>query len=62
MIINLKKSLRKVDLSIKEMEVQQEAIYIKKYGEDGSSSGQMLKDIFKVFKSNKTKKEKKDKK
>jgi small subunit ribosomal protein S1 len=37
MITNLKKSLRKVDLSIREMETQQEAINIKKYGRDGSS-------------------------
>ena len=34
-----------------------------KYGKDGTSSGQILKDVLgKVFKSNKTKKEKKDKK
>jgi len=57
MITNLKKSLRKVDLSIKEMETQQEAINIKKYGRDGSSSGQILKDVLgKVFKSKKDKK------
>jgi small subunit ribosomal protein S1 len=63
MIINLKKSLRKVDLSIRELEIHNEAIAIKKYGKDGSSSGQMLKDVLgKVFKSSKTKKEKKDKK
>ena len=63
MIINLKKSTRKVDLSIKEMEEQQEAVNIKKYGKDGSSSGQILKDVLgKVFKSKKAKKEKKDKK
>ena len=61
MIINLKKSLRKVDLSIKEMEKHNEEIAIKKFG--SPSSGQMLKDVLgKVFKSNKTKKEKKDKK
>ncbi len=59
MITNLKKSLRKVDLSIKEMETQQEAINIKKYGRDGSSSGQILKDVLgKVFKSKKDKKDK----
>jgi len=63
MVINLKKSLRKVDLSIKELEKHNEEIAIKKYGKDGSSSGQMLKDVLgKVFKSNKTKKIKKDKK
>jgi ribosomal protein S1 len=57
MIINLKKSLRKVDLSIKELEKHNEEIAIKKYG--SPSSGQMLKDVLgKVFKSNKTKKEK----
>ena len=60
MVINLKKSLRKVDLSIKELEKYNEEIAIKKYGKDGSSSGQMLKDVLgKVFKSNKTKKDKK---
>ena len=63
MVINLKKSLRKVDLSIKELEKHNEEIAIKKYGKDGLSSGQILKDVLgKVFKSNKTKKEKKDKK
>ena len=59
MIINLKKSLRKADLSIKEMEKYNEAIAIKKFGKDGSSSGKVLKDILgKVFKSEKTKKDK----
>jgi small subunit ribosomal protein S1 len=63
MVINLEKSLRKVDLSIKELEKHNEEIAIKKYGKDGSSSGQILRDVLgKVFKSNKTKKEKKDKK
>jgi small subunit ribosomal protein S1 len=57
MIINLRKSLRKTDLSIKEMEAQQEAINIKKWGKDGSSSGQVLRDVLgKVFKSKKAKK------
>jgi small subunit ribosomal protein S1 len=61
MIINLKKSLRKADLSIKQMEIHNEAIAIKKFG--SPSSGQMLKDVLgKVFKSKKAKKEKKDKK
>ena len=61
MIINLKKPLRKVDLSIKKLEEHNEKIAIKKWGKDGSSSGQMLKDVLgKVFKSNKTKKEKKE--
>jgi small subunit ribosomal protein S1 len=59
MVINLKKSLRKVDLSIKELEKHNEKIAIEKYGKDGSSSGQMLKDVLgKVFKSKKTKKDK----
>ena len=63
MIINLRKSLRKTDLSIKEMEVQQEAINIKKWGKDASSSGQVLRGVLgKVFKFKKTKKENKDKK
>jgi small subunit ribosomal protein S1 len=58
MVINLKKSLRKVDLSIKELEKHNEEIAIKKYGKDGLSSGQILKDVLgKVFKSNKTKKD-----
>jgi small subunit ribosomal protein S1 len=60
MVINLKKSLRKVDLSIRELEKHNEKIAIEKYGKDGSSSGQMLKDVLgKVFKSNKTEKDKK---
>jgi len=59
MIINLKKSLRKVDLSIKELEKHNEEIAIKKYGKDGSSSGQMLREVLgKVFKSKKAKKDK----
>ena len=59
MVINLKKSLRKADLSIKELEKHNEEIAIKKYGKDGLSSGQILKDVLgKVFKSNKTKKDK----
>jgi small subunit ribosomal protein S1 len=59
MVINLQKSLRKADLSIKELEKHNEEIAIKKYGKDGSSSGQILKDVLgKVFKSNKTKKDK----
>ena len=57
MIINLKKSLRKTDLSIKEMELQVEAENIKKFGKDASSSGQLLKDVLgKVFKSKEDKK------
>jgi small subunit ribosomal protein S1 len=60
MVINLEKSLRKVDLSIKELEKHNEKIAIEKYGKDGSSSGQMLKDVLgKVFKSKKTEKSKK---
>jgi small subunit ribosomal protein S1 len=59
-IINLKKSLRKVDLSIKEMEKSQEAKLIKKFGKDGSSSGKVLKDILgKVFSSKKDERDKK---
>jgi len=59
-IINLKKSLRKVDLSIKEMEKSQEAKLIKKFGKDGSSSGKVLKDILgKVFSSKKDEGDKK---
>jgi small subunit ribosomal protein S1 len=59
MVINLKKSLRKVDLSIRELEKHNEKIAIEKYGKDGSSSGQMLKNVLgKVFKSKKDKKDK----
>ena len=59
-IINLKKSLRKVDLSIKEMEKHNEAKLIKKFGKDGSSSGKVLKDILgRVFSSKKDEKDKK---
>jgi small subunit ribosomal protein S1 len=61
MVINLKKSLRKVDLSIRELEKHNEEIAIKKYGKDGSSSGQMLKNILgKVFKSEKAEKDKEE--
>ena len=46
---------------IKELEIQNEEIAIKKYGKDGTSSGQVLGDILgKVFKSKK-KGKKKDK-
>ncbi len=57
MVINLEKSLRKVDLSIKELEIHNEKIAIEKYGKDGSSSGRILKDVLgKVFKTKKDKK------
>jgi len=59
-IINLKKSLRKVDLSIKEKEKSEETKLIKKFGKDGSSSGKVLKDILgRVFSSKKDEKDKK---
>ena len=59
MIVDLDKDKRKVGLSIKELEKQNEKIAIEKYGKDGSSSGAVLGDILgKVFKSKK-KKEKK---
>ena len=45
MIVNLDKEKRKVSLSIKELEIQNEKAAIKKYGKDGTSSGQMLGDI-----------------
>ncbi len=45
MIIGLDKEKRKVSLSIKELEIQNEKIAIKKYGKGGTSSGQMLGDI-----------------
>ena len=61
MIINLQKKQRKVDLSIKELEIHN----LKTLEEKGisPSSGKVLESLFgKVFKSKKTKKEKKDKK
>ena len=60
MIIDLNKEKRQVNLSIKELEKHNEKIAIKKYGKDGTSSGQVLGDILgKVFKSKK--KDKKEK-
>tara|TARA_B100001029_G_C15051347_1_gene450948 strand:+ start:404 stop:2143 length:1740 start_codon:yes stop_codon:yes gene_type:complete len=63
MIVDLDKKNRKANLSIKELEKYNEKIAIKKYGKDGTSSGQVLGNIFgKVFKKVKDrKKEKKDK-
>ena len=59
MIVDLDKDKRKVNLSIKELEIQNEKIAIKKYGKDGSSSGAVLGDILgKVFSSKKNKKKK----
>ena len=59
MIVGLDKKKRKVSLSIKELEIQNEKIAIKKYG--GTSSGQSLKNIFgKAFGSKKTKDKKKE--
>ncbi len=61
MVVGLDKDKRKVSLSIKELEIQNEEIAIKKYGKDGTSSGQVLGDILgKVFNSKK-KGKKKDK-
>ena len=40
-----KKGKRKVSLSIKKLEIENEKIAIKKYGKGGTSSGQMLGDI-----------------
>ena len=57
MIIDLDLGKRKVNLSIRELEIENEKIAIKKYGKDGTSSGAALKDILgKVFSSKKTKK------
>ena len=54
MLIGLDKNKRKVSLSIKELEIKNEKIAIKKYGKDGTSSGQMLGDILgKVLSSKK---------
>ena len=63
MIIGLEKEKRKVALSIKELEIQNEKIAIQKYGKGGTSSGQMLGNILgKVLGSKKEKSKKKDKK
>ena len=60
MIVDLDSEKRKVNLSIKELEIQNEKIAIKKYGKDGSSSGAILGDILgKVFSSKKTNPKKK---
>ena len=57
-----KKGKRKVSLSIKKLEIENEKIAIKKYGKGGTSSGQMLGDILgKVLGSNKNKKTNKKK-
>ena len=62
MIVGLEKDKRKASLSIKELEIQNEKIAIKKYGKDGTSSGQILGDILgKAFGRKKTKSKKKDK-
>ena len=58
----MKKDKREVFLSIKELEIENEKIAIKKYGKGGTSSGQILGDILgKAFGSKKNKK-KEDKK
>ena len=59
MIVDLEKEKRKVNLSIKELEIHNEKIAIEKYGKDGTSSGRVLGDILgKVFSSKKKKKNK----
>ncbi len=59
MIVDLEIEKRKVNLSIKELEIQNEKRDIKKFGKDGSKSGAVLGDILgKVFSSNKAKKKK----
>ena len=56
MIVDLEKEKRKVNLSIKELEIHNEKIAIEKYGKDGPSSGRVLGDILgKVFSSKKKK-------
>ena len=63
MIVGLEKEKRKVALSIKELEIQNEKIAIQKYGKGGTSSGQMLGNILgKVLGKKKEKDKKKDKK
>ena len=57
-----KKGKRKVSLSIKKLEIENEKIAIKKYGKGGTSSGQMLGDILgKVLGSKKKTSKKKSK-
>ena len=57
MIVDLELDKRKVNLSIKELEIQNEKRDIKKFGKDGSKSGAVLGDILgKVFSSKKEKK------
>ena len=59
MIIDLDIEKRKVNLSIKDLEIQNEQRDIKKFGKDGSKSGAVLGDILgKVFSSKKAKKKK----
>ena len=62
MITGLNHEKRSVFLSIKELEIKNEKIAIKKYGKGGTSSGQMLGDILgKVLGSKKKKTTKKNK-
>ena len=57
MITDLDFKKRKVNLSIKELEIQNEKRDIKKFGKDGSKSGAVLGDILgKVFSAKKKKK------
>ena len=63
MIVGLEREKRKVSLSIKALEIENEKIAIKKYGKGGTSSGQILGDILgKAFGSKKKGKKKEDKK
>ena len=62
MIVGLEKDKRKVSLSIKELEIENEKIAIKKYGKGGTSSGQILGDILGKAFGKKVSKKKKDKK
>ena len=60
MIEDLEMSTRKVNLSIKLLEIKQEEENLKKFGKAGSKSGAVLGDILgKVFSSKKTKDKKK---
>ena len=60
MITDLEMETRKVNLSIKELEIKNEQRDIKKFGKAGSKSGAVLGDILgKVFSSKKTKDKKK---
>ena len=61
-IAELDLATRKVSLSVKQAQIQEEKSLVKKFGKDGKSSGATLKDIFnKALFSRKKNKNKEDK-